>query len=185
MVTRGDKGTAMRLDLVQVAHGVHQARTKYVAWVLIEDGGEVTLVDTGWPADRSRLLASLEGIGRSPADVTALLLTHGHRDHQGSAKWFQSRYGVPVGVHEDERANATGTGGRRRGPRARPAMVRTAGRRCRRGAVELGARAGAALNGAGPSRRKPFGAPGEIRTRTGQDLNLLPLPLGYGRARTV
>ncbi len=99
----------MRLDLVQVADGVHQARTKYVAWVLIEDGGEVTLVDTGWCADRSRLLASLEGIGRSAADVTALILTHGHRDHQGSAKWFQSRYGVPVSVHEEERANATGT----------------------------------------------------------------------------
>src|SRR3954467_11349903 len=29
------------------------------------------------------------------------------------------------------------------------------------------------------------GAPGEIRTHTGPDLNRLPLPLGYGRAPTI
>lgn len=98
----------MRLDVVQVAEGVYQARSKYVAWVIVEDGDEVTLVDTGWPRDRGRLLASLERIGRSPADVAAVVLTHGHRDHQGSAEWFRRQYDVPVEVHEDEQANALG-----------------------------------------------------------------------------
>lgn len=98
----------MRLDVVQVAPGVHQASTKYVAWVIVEDGDEVTLVDTGWPRDRGRLLTSLERIGRGPADVAALVLTHGHRDHLGSAEWFRRQYDVPVEVHEDEQANATG-----------------------------------------------------------------------------
>ncbi len=33
-----------------------------------------------------------------------------------------------------------------------------------------------------PNRDQERGAPGEIRTHTGPDLNRLPLPLGYGRA---
>lgn len=99
----------MNVDVVAVATGVWQARAKHVCWVLVVDGDEVTLVDTGYPGDRGRVIASLEQIGRSPADVAAVVLTHAHPDHAGSAEYFRTALSTPVLVHEREVPNATGT----------------------------------------------------------------------------
>jgi len=97
------------VNVVEVASGVWHARGKHVGWVLVTDGDSVTLVDTGYPGDRARVLASLDRIGRRPSDVAAVLLTHAHPDHLGSAEYFRSSISKPVLVHEDEVANATGT----------------------------------------------------------------------------
>lgn len=98
----------MHVDVAEVAPGVHHARAKHVSWVLVTDGADVTLVDSGYPGDRHRVIASLEAIGRSPADLGAILLTHGHPDHIGSAEYLRRTYDVPVHAHEREVANATG-----------------------------------------------------------------------------
>src|SRR6266498_5482375 len=96
----------MHVDVVEVAPGVHHARAKHVSWVLVTDGAEVTLIDSGYPGDRARVIASLEQIGRSPADLGAILLTHGHPDHIGSAEYLRRTHRVPVRAHEREAANA-------------------------------------------------------------------------------
>lgn len=98
----------MRVDVVEVADGVHHARAKHVSWVLVTDGADVTLIDSGYPGDRSRVMASLERIGRSPADIGAILLTHGHPDHIGSVEYLRRTGAVRVLAHEREAANATG-----------------------------------------------------------------------------
>jgi glyoxylase-like metal-dependent hydrolase (beta-lactamase superfamily II) len=98
----------MDVSVVEVASGVWQARAQHVCWVLIVDGAGVTLVDTGYPGDKERVIASLGKVGRAPADVDAVVLTHAHPDHIGSAEYFRSQVGKPVWVHEQEEANATG-----------------------------------------------------------------------------
>jgi glyoxylase-like metal-dependent hydrolase (beta-lactamase superfamily II) len=98
----------VRVDVVEVAPGVHHARAKHVSWVLVTDGGDVTLIDSGYPGDRARVIASLDRIGRSPADLSAVLLTHGHPDHIGSAEYLRRVQGLPVLAHEREAANARG-----------------------------------------------------------------------------
>ncbi len=98
----------MDVELTEVAPGVHHARAQHVAWVVLTEGDAVTLVDTGYPGDRGRLLRSLELLGRAPTDVEALVLTHGHPDHIGSAEHLRTTYDVPVRAHADEVANATG-----------------------------------------------------------------------------
>jgi len=98
----------MDVSVVEVAAGVWQARAAHVCWVLIVDGDGVTLVDTGYPGDKDRVIASLGKIGRAPADVDAVVLTHAHPDHIGSAEYFRSQVGKPVWVHEQETPNATG-----------------------------------------------------------------------------
>lgn len=98
----------MDLQVTEVAPGVHHARAKHVSWTLLTEGDEVTVIDTGYPGDRARLVASLDRIGRSTSDVAAVLLTHGHPDHQGSAEHLRTAAGVPVWVHTAEVANTRG-----------------------------------------------------------------------------
>jgi len=98
----------MDVTVTEVASGVHHARAKHVSWVLVTDGDAVTVVDTGYPGDRDRLLRSLQRIGRTVGDVAEVLLTHGHPDHIGSADYLRTTHGIPVRAHRDEVANACG-----------------------------------------------------------------------------
>lgn len=91
---------------VEVASGVFFVHTPLVNWVLLLDGDQVTLVDTGYPGQRDLLEESLRDLGRTPADVVAVLVTHAHVDHLGSAEHLRTAYGVPVHLHQHELAHA-------------------------------------------------------------------------------
>lgn len=96
------------MDLVEVTPGIYQATASHVSWLLVEEGGSVTLVDTGWPKDYERIVASLERIGRTPADVHAIVLTHAHIDHMGAAEELRSNHGIPVMTLRQEEPMARG-----------------------------------------------------------------------------
>ncbi|XP_077171459.1 metallo-beta-lactamase domain-containing protein 1 [Paroedura picta] len=51
-------------------------------------GPQLTLVDTGGPWGRERLLAGLAEQGVSPGDVRHVVCTHGHSDHVGNLNLF-------------------------------------------------------------------------------------------------
>jgi glyoxylase-like metal-dependent hydrolase (beta-lactamase superfamily II) len=92
-----------------VADGVVRLGTELVNWYLVEDGGRVTIVDAGAPKYRPQLDRGLALLGRRPADVAAVLLTHGHADHIGFAEPVRRELGVPVVVdRDDERLTTTG-----------------------------------------------------------------------------
>ncbi|WP_460061189.1 MBL fold metallo-hydrolase [Streptomyces sp. YKOK-I1] len=92
----------MGADVRQVADGIHLVHGSHTNWVILGEGDAVTLIDTGYPGDRERLLASLAAVGSSPEAVTAVLLTHAHNDHLGSAEYLRSAYGTPVLAHPAE-----------------------------------------------------------------------------------
>jgi glyoxylase-like metal-dependent hydrolase (beta-lactamase superfamily II) len=98
----------MDVEVAEVGSGVWHARAAHVGWALVVEGGEVTVVDTGFPGDRERVIASLDRIGRGPADVAAVVLTHGHPDHLGGAAYLHREHAVPVWAHELEAANVRG-----------------------------------------------------------------------------
>ncbi len=82
--------------VVEVAADVFLGRGTDVNWYLVRDGGDVTLIDSGYPGDVQRVEESVRAIGRRPEDVRAVLLTHAHVDHIGAASHFADRYGAAV-----------------------------------------------------------------------------------------
>jgi glyoxylase-like metal-dependent hydrolase (beta-lactamase superfamily II) len=94
------------MRISEVAPGVHAVETGLVNWLVLVDGGDVTLIDTGYPGHRGDVEASLRQIGRSPQDVRAVLVTHAHTDHIGSAAWLAER--ATVLAHPAELAQLRG-----------------------------------------------------------------------------
>ncbi|GAA0663056.1 MBL fold metallo-hydrolase [Streptomyces thermocarboxydovorans] len=92
----------MRADVQQAADGVFLVHGTHTNWVILTEGDAVTLIDTGYPGDRALLLASLAQVGAAPEAVSAVLLTHAHNDHIGSAEYLRATYGTPVYAHEAE-----------------------------------------------------------------------------------
>ncbi|MFF5289341.1 MBL fold metallo-hydrolase [Paractinoplanes globisporus] len=85
------------------APGVHRLGDHGVNFYLIEDSDGLILIDAGVPADLGELRALLSGLGRSPADIRAVLLTHGHLDHTGLAHALQEA-GADIWIHERDAA---------------------------------------------------------------------------------
>ncbi|MFE1205587.1 MBL fold metallo-hydrolase [Streptomyces sp. NPDC058762] len=92
----------MSADVRQVADGTYLVHGGNTNWVILTDGDAVTLVDTGYPGDRRALHDSLAAVGSSPEAVAAVLITHAHNDHLGSAEYLQATHGTPVLLHEAE-----------------------------------------------------------------------------------
>jgi glyoxylase-like metal-dependent hydrolase (beta-lactamase superfamily II) len=81
---------------------VHFAETDLVNWTLVADDNGVMLIDAGFPGNRDDVLASLRQLGSGVDDLRAILLTHAHIDHLGSAIWFAKTHGTPVYCHAAE-----------------------------------------------------------------------------------
>jgi glyoxylase-like metal-dependent hydrolase (beta-lactamase superfamily II) len=75
---------------------------------LVEDGGEVTIVDAGLSRLWNDLPAELAAMGRTLDDVRSIVLTHGHSDHIGFAERGRAERGWPVRVHDLDAALARG-----------------------------------------------------------------------------
>ena len=72
---------------MKIAPGIHRiGGNSMINAYLVEQAGEVTIVDAGVPGYYKDLDRELAGMGRTPADVRALILTHGHSDHIGIAE---------------------------------------------------------------------------------------------------
>jgi glyoxylase-like metal-dependent hydrolase (beta-lactamase superfamily II) len=73
-----------------------------------EPEGPWILVDTGIPAARSRIIRAAAARFGKNSKPEAILLSHGHFDHSGSAVKLAAHWDVPVYVHPYERPYVTG-----------------------------------------------------------------------------
>lgn len=95
---------------MELAPNLHRVGNDIVACYLVSDDSGVTLVDAGLAGQWREFVAELEAMGHTPADVKALLLTHGDEDHIGFAERLRREHGVPVWVHEADAGRARGEG---------------------------------------------------------------------------
>ena len=87
----------------EVATGVWLLKGRFVnVWLLEGRAGECVLVDSGFSYWKQRIESALSELAKRRLSLSAIVLTHGHPDHSGTARFFADRYNVPIYVHEAE-----------------------------------------------------------------------------------
>ena len=78
---------------------------------IVVSGGDAVIVDTGIPGNAERILKEADSLGS--ARISAIILTHYHLDHSGSAADLRAATGAKVYLHE---ADVPFVSGRERPP---------------------------------------------------------------------
>jgi glyoxylase-like metal-dependent hydrolase (beta-lactamase superfamily II) len=87
---------------VELAEGIHYIGGTKGGWVrafLIEDGTDLTLIDTLYDEDPRIVLEEIKRLGRSAKDLKRIVLTHGHRAHLGGLAALKRWSGATVHSH--------------------------------------------------------------------------------------
>ena len=106
---------------MKVAEGVHRIDGVRISNAYLVSGDDgLVLVDTGIPGNAKRILAFIERLGHRPDELRAIVLTHWHIDHVGSAAELRRLTGAPIAIHE---LDAPVLAGRERPAKGRRAMA--------------------------------------------------------------
>ena len=102
-------GTRLEGRLLKVAEGIHRiGNDDSVNAYLLDDGGEVTIIDSAMPGFYNAIPGELAAMGRKIEDIRAVVLTHGHTDHIGFAERVRVERKVPVWIEEADAGLARG-----------------------------------------------------------------------------
>ena len=87
---------------MKIADGTHRIDGINGNVYLVEDGENLTLIDTGLPRNDKKIIKYIESIGHKSNDVKTIVITHFHIDHVGSLKKIKATTGAKVAAHEVE-----------------------------------------------------------------------------------
>lgn len=96
------------MNISEQAPGVFFVEGPASNWLIVRDDSGFMLIDGGYPADRDLVLESIRRLGLDPAGAKAMLITHGHVDHTGSAAYFSRTFGTPILCSPEELAHVQG-----------------------------------------------------------------------------
>src|SRR5688572_13256544 len=86
----------------EVAERVFRLGTKGANFDLVAEAGEAVLVDAGYPRYDDQVTAALSALGMPISSLRAVIVTHHHVDHVGTAERLASSSGATVLVHEGD-----------------------------------------------------------------------------------
>ena len=90
---------------MEIAPGIYsmsQEEGGHVHAFLLDDGTDLTLIDTLYDDDGKGVLAELARIGRTPAQVKHIILSHAHKSHLGGLAALKKASGATVCAHDWE-----------------------------------------------------------------------------------
>lgn len=90
---------------MKIAEGVYaltQEKGGHVHAFLLDDGESVALIDALFDTDGALVVEELRQMGRSPADLKHIIITHAHRSHLGGVAALKQLSGATVLAHEQE-----------------------------------------------------------------------------------
>ena len=91
--------------VTQIAPGVYsmtQNKGGHVRAFLLDNGTDLTLIDTLFDTDARQIIDRIGSIGRTIQDLKRIVLTHGHRSHLGGLATLKRLSGATVYSHEWE-----------------------------------------------------------------------------------
>jgi glyoxylase-like metal-dependent hydrolase (beta-lactamase superfamily II) len=96
------------MSAVELTEGVYLVSNSFVNLYLIEDGGLLTLIDTGIARSGPRVvLKAIKQLGREPRNLSRILITHADGDHTGGLAQLVRETGASVHVRQPEVAAVT------------------------------------------------------------------------------
>jgi hydroxyacylglutathione hydrolase len=88
-------------ELTELTKNVHKVDgVNANSYFVIEPEGSLTLIDSGTGADGGKILAYASSIGKKPADIKTIVLTHWHVDHVRGAAAIKAATKGNVAIHE-------------------------------------------------------------------------------------
>src|SRR5262249_7730031 len=71
---------------------------------IVEGDNGLIVVDTGIPGKAATILDAVRAIGREPAEIRQILVTHCHSDHAGSLAELKRLTGATAAMHTEDAA---------------------------------------------------------------------------------
>jgi glyoxylase-like metal-dependent hydrolase (beta-lactamase superfamily II) len=87
------------VETVELTPYLHLFRFRVGQAYLWNDGGSLTLIDTGTPGSGAVIKAAITGLGLETSGLARIVLTHFHGDHTGSAAEIREWSDAPVIAH--------------------------------------------------------------------------------------
>ncbi|MBC73955.1 MBL fold metallo-hydrolase [Maribacter litoralis] len=81
---------------------VHSIKQNFANVFLVNVNGKWLIIDSGHPNKGEKIVEQIKKFGLNVNQIKYLILTHGHPDHAGNAKFFQSKYGIKIIASEKE-----------------------------------------------------------------------------------
>ncbi|HUF75184.1 MAG TPA: MBL fold metallo-hydrolase, partial [Longimicrobiales bacterium] len=86
-------------------------QTRYTAWAVTTPEGIVVIDPLFEYSVEAAIEEGLERLGLDPADIRYVIVSHGHRDHVGGARYLQDTFGARVVMAPEDWDLVEGSGG--------------------------------------------------------------------------
>jgi glyoxylase-like metal-dependent hydrolase (beta-lactamase superfamily II) len=83
----------------RIAQGCFEIPLGPVNVFLLESENGWALIDTGFPTSADSILAAIGQVGKQPADIRHIIVTHAHPDHIGSLAALKRATGAAIYMH--------------------------------------------------------------------------------------